>query len=189
MRGVQYKDPVLYQHRNLIIKTRWSHYWLTFVFENSIPRKMVYWNGCAADSIQFCQYRNSHCGDKRILRPPLHNEISYTGKMAFLYWITAWGCLNVNISPILPVQDSHYKDKPGSRQAYLYGGTLYQERRYWSYWNGATTLTRCGSRRNRRLTSSIQNRSNTTAQFPECVHLDHIQVWVRTGWWCGGYIT
>ena len=32
------------------------------------------------------QYRNSHCGDKTILRPSyLHNGISYTGKTAALY--------------------------------------------------------------------------------------------------------
>ena len=36
------------------------------------------------------QYRKSHCGDKTILRPSyLHNGISYTGKMTFLYWIRA----------------------------------------------------------------------------------------------------
>ena len=36
------------------------------------------------------QYRKSHCGDKTILRPSyLHNRISYTGKMASLYWIGA----------------------------------------------------------------------------------------------------
>ena len=34
------------------------------------------------------QYRKSHCGDKTILRPSyLHNGISYTYKMASLYWI------------------------------------------------------------------------------------------------------
>ena len=34
------------------------------------------------------QYRKSHCGDKTILPPSyLHNGISYTGKMASLYWI------------------------------------------------------------------------------------------------------
>ena len=34
------------------------------------------------------QYRNSHCGDKTILRPSyLHNGIPYTGKMTSLYWI------------------------------------------------------------------------------------------------------
>ena len=36
------------------------------------------------------QYRKSHCGDKTILRPSyLHNGISYTDKMASLYWIRA----------------------------------------------------------------------------------------------------
>ena len=36
------------------------------------------------------QYRKSHHGDKTILRPSyLHNGISYTGKMASLYWIRA----------------------------------------------------------------------------------------------------
>ena len=34
------------------------------------------------------QYRNFHCGDQRILGPThLHNGISYTGKIASLYWI------------------------------------------------------------------------------------------------------
>ena len=38
------------------------------------------------------QYRKSHSGDKTILRPSyLHNGISYTGKMASLYWIGALG--------------------------------------------------------------------------------------------------
>ena len=46
------------------------------------------------------QYRKSHCGDKTILRSSyLHNGISYTGKVPFLYWIraltivTAWSCI------------------------------------------------------------------------------------------------
>ena len=34
------------------------------------------------------QYRKCHCGDKTVLwLSYLHNEISYTGKMASLYWI------------------------------------------------------------------------------------------------------
>ena len=34
------------------------------------------------------QYRKSHCGDEAILRPFfLHNRVSYTGKIACLYWI------------------------------------------------------------------------------------------------------
>ena len=37
-----------------------------------------------------CHYRKSHCGDKTILWPSyLHNGISYTGKITFLYWIRA----------------------------------------------------------------------------------------------------
>ena len=38
------------------------------------------------------QYRKSHCGDKTVVRSScVHNGISYTGKMTFLYWITALG--------------------------------------------------------------------------------------------------
>ena len=36
------------------------------------------------------QYRKYHCGDKTILRSShLHNGISYTGKMTYLFWIRA----------------------------------------------------------------------------------------------------
>ena len=36
------------------------------------------------------QYRKSHCGDKTVVSSSyLHNGISYTGKMASLYWIRA----------------------------------------------------------------------------------------------------
>ena len=39
------------------------------------------------------QYRKSHCGDKTVVRSSyLHNGISYTGKMASLYWIRAQQC-------------------------------------------------------------------------------------------------
>ena len=35
------------------------------------------------------QYRKSHCGDKTVVRSSyLHHGISYTGKMASLYWIS-----------------------------------------------------------------------------------------------------
>ena len=41
------------------------------------------------------QCRKSHCGDKMILRPSyLHNGISYTGKMTYLYWIRALDSLS-----------------------------------------------------------------------------------------------
>ena len=43
---------------------------------------------CFSIKMSSNQYRKSHCGDKRILRPSyLHNGISYTGKTASLYWI------------------------------------------------------------------------------------------------------
>ena len=36
------------------------------------------------------QYRKSHCGDKTVVRSSyLHNRVSYTGKLAYLYWIGA----------------------------------------------------------------------------------------------------
>ena len=36
-----------------------------------------------------CQYRKSRCGDETIVRlSHLHNGISYTGKIASLYWIS-----------------------------------------------------------------------------------------------------
>ena len=35
------------------------------------------------------QYRKSHCGDKTVIWSSyLHNGISYTGKMASLYWFS-----------------------------------------------------------------------------------------------------
>ena len=35
-----------------------------------------------------CQDRKSHCGDKTVVRSSyLHNGISFTGKMIYLYWI------------------------------------------------------------------------------------------------------
>ena len=41
------------------------------------------------------QYRQSHRGDKTILRPSyLHNGISYTGKTTSLYWIGALNSLD-----------------------------------------------------------------------------------------------
>ena len=46
------------------------------------------------------QYRKSHCGDKTILRPSyLHNRISYTDKMASLYWIKALISSYVKVPP------------------------------------------------------------------------------------------
>ena len=45
------------------------------------------------------QYRKSHCGDKMVVRSSyLHNEISYAGKMASLYWISSLvsSCLSLD---------------------------------------------------------------------------------------------
>ena len=48
------------------------------------------------------QYRKSQCGEKTILRPSyLHNRISYTGKMTFLYWIRAKGISSDGIDLVL----------------------------------------------------------------------------------------
>ena len=45
------------------------------------------------------QYRKSHCGDKTILRSSyLHNGISYTDKMASLYWIRALSAYKTDAS-------------------------------------------------------------------------------------------
>ena len=50
------------------------------------------------------QYRKPHCGDKTILRPSyLHNGVSYTGKMASLYWIRAqYPKISIRKCPIPP---------------------------------------------------------------------------------------
>ena len=54
----------------------------------NVPLK-THW-GWFSIKIPSYQYRKSHCGDKAILwLSYLHNEISYTGKMTFLYWIRA----------------------------------------------------------------------------------------------------
>ena len=43
---------------------------------------------CFNINMLFYRYRKSHFGDKTVVRSSyLHNRISYTGKMAFLYWI------------------------------------------------------------------------------------------------------
>ena len=57
------------------------------------------------------QYRNSHCGDKTVVRSSyLHNGISYTGKMTSLYWIRAQDSI-FKMSVVSPEQslfDSFY---------------------------------------------------------------------------------
>ena len=48
-------------------------------------------NGVVQYKCASLQYRKYHCGDKTVIFRPynLHNWISYTGKMASLYWISA----------------------------------------------------------------------------------------------------
>ena len=57
------------------------------------------------------QYRESHCGDKTILRPSyLHNGISYAGKMRSLYWIGAVITFWVNAQGPVLFPHLHLKD-------------------------------------------------------------------------------
>ena len=54
------------------------------------------------------QYRESHCGDKTVVRSSyLHNGISYSGKRSSLYWIGAQGIINSNVYEIHNCQDWH----------------------------------------------------------------------------------
>ena len=46
------------------------------------------------------QYRKFHCGDKTVVRSSyLHNGISYTGKVASLYWINAQAIITLSADP------------------------------------------------------------------------------------------
>ena len=65
---------------------------LDFATENQFRE----WSGLEETGLWFnikmpsYQYRKSHYEDKTILRPSyLHSGISYTGKMTYLYWISA----------------------------------------------------------------------------------------------------
>ena len=71
------------------------------------------WHSCASNSvhvkvllccprpwfnIKMPSYWKSHCGDKTAVRSSyLHNGISYTGKMASLYWISPLQGLIINM--------------------------------------------------------------------------------------------
>ena len=73
------------------VKVRCSHDHLIFIIRIYIHAK-IYWkqNPGPWFNIKMLsyQYRKSHCGDKTILRLSyLHKGISFTGKMASLYWI------------------------------------------------------------------------------------------------------
>ena len=48
--------------------------------------------------IQYYQYRQSHCGDKAVVRLSyLHSGISYSGEMSSLYWIGAQALTSTNV--------------------------------------------------------------------------------------------
>ena len=62
------------------------------------------------DVIWYCQNRKSHCGDKTVVRSYLHNGISYTGKMASLYWISPlqiWCYINRPLLIMLSLKSTH----------------------------------------------------------------------------------
>ena len=55
------------------------------------------------------QYRKSHCGDKTVVRPSyLHNGISYTGKIASLYWISALSLSSTNYKGVKLLGYTYY---------------------------------------------------------------------------------
>ena len=63
--------------------------------------KHIVWNAGGWFNIMMpsYRYRKSLCGDKTILRPSyLHNGISYTGKMASLYWIGTQNIMGIGKS-------------------------------------------------------------------------------------------
>ena len=66
------------------------------------------------------RYRKSHCGDKTVVRSSyLHNGISYTVKMTFLYWIRAQSAkyvldsctLSINWIANFKYEDGDHTDK------------------------------------------------------------------------------
>ena len=70
----------------LPLKLRWSYRRRQGCWLNLSQRYQA--GGWFNKKMPSYQYRNSHCGDKTILRPSyLHNGISYTGKTTSLYWI------------------------------------------------------------------------------------------------------
>ena len=67
-------------------KPHWFPMWLPGIFRLTLQVS----GGRSNIKMPSYQYRKSHRGDKTILRPSyLHNRISYTGKLASLYWIRA----------------------------------------------------------------------------------------------------
>ena len=66
-----------------------------FIYESTLLEKeSIRWSietPWFSITVSSCQYRISHCGDKRVVKSSyLHNCISYTAKMASSYWTTPW---------------------------------------------------------------------------------------------------
>ena len=91
------------------------------------------------------QYRKSHCGDKTVISSSyLHNGISYTGKMASLYWTTPlelgildpWKSNGAFVKFYLPSNLKHLKfvSKKGPSKNLLGKGKLVQP--LWPLWEG-----------------------------------------------------
>ena len=82
------------------LKLEHSEFLLNFKFDRNTLRRVP--GGWFNIKMTSYQYRKSHCGDKTILRPSyLHNGISYTGKMASLYWISPQGAVSIR-KTVLP---------------------------------------------------------------------------------------
>ena len=65
------------------------------------------------------QYRKSHCGDKMVVRSSnLHNEISYIGKMASLYWISPLAVMSFSV--FLHICTAVYKLIRGEKESSSY---------------------------------------------------------------------
>ena len=76
-----------YDHLKLFSLLQWMN-WIMPIFHAKVTFQDP--GGCFHVKMSSYQYRNSHCGDKTILRPSyLHNGISFTGKTASLHWIRA----------------------------------------------------------------------------------------------------
>ena len=82
------------------------------------------------------QYRKSHCGDKTVVRSfYLHNGISYTGKMSFLYWTGA----------VVPLAQGIYIHHNEMADRYMWGVTLLHNFKFdWSCFLELKWLFRCG---------------------------------------------
>ena len=69
-----------------VVLVVWYH--ARIIHVKNCPHSMLKPGPWSNIKMPFYQYRKSHCGDKTVVRSSyLYNGISYTGKMASLYWI------------------------------------------------------------------------------------------------------